>query len=74
MTPPVDADVIVHVRTSRYRRVWVERKAVPFDPVFRPNFLMREEHLPRPYGLFELPTLDQLVSFRLRTSHELRFA
>lgn len=68
------ADVIVHVRTGRFSRVWVERKAVPFDPVFRPNFLMREEHLPRPYGLFELPTLDQLVSFRLRTSHELRFA
>jgi cation diffusion facilitator CzcD-associated flavoprotein CzcO len=68
------ADVIVHVRTKKYSRVWVDRKAVPFDPVFRPNFLMREEHLPRPYGLFELPTLDQLVSFRLRTSHELRFA
>lgn len=68
------ADVIVHVRMKRYSRVWVDRKAVPFDPVFRPNFLMREKHLPRPYGLFELPTLDQLVSFRLRTSNELRFA
>lgn len=68
------ADVIVHVRTRQYNRVWVDRKTVPFDPVFRPDFLMRETHLPRPYGLFELPTLDQLVSFRLRTSHELRFA
>lgn len=68
------ADVIVHVRTRRYSRVWVERKSIPFDPVFRPNFLMREANLPRPYGLFELPSLDQLVSFRLRTSHELRFA
>ena len=68
------ADVIVHVRAKKYGRVWVDRKVVPFDPVFRPNFLMREEHFPRPYGLYELPTLDQLLSFRLRTSHELRYA
>jgi cation diffusion facilitator CzcD-associated flavoprotein CzcO len=67
-------DVIEHARTSHCGRVWVDRKPVPFDPVFRPNFVMREEHLPRPYGLFELPTLDHLLSFHLRTSRELRFA
>ena len=68
------ADVIEHVRTRRYGRVWVDRKEVPFDPVFRPNFVLRAEHLPRPYALTELPALDQLLSFHLRTSRELRFA
>jgi monooxygenase len=67
-------DVIVHMRKKGYGRVWVDRKAVPFQSVFRPNFLMREKHLPRPYGLIELPTLDHLLSFRMRTSRELRFA
>lgn len=68
------ADVIMHVRRRQYRRVWIDRKHVPFEPVFRPNFLLRAEHLPRPYALFELPTLDELLSFRLATSQELRFA
>jgi hypothetical protein len=35
---------------------------------------MREKHLPRPYGLIELPTLDHILSFHLCTSRELRFA
>ena len=65
--------VIVHMRDRSYSRVWVDRKEVPFRPVFRPNFLMREKHLPRPYGLTELPTLEQLLSFHLITSRELHF-
>jgi monooxygenase len=68
------ADVIAHMRRRGYGRVWVERKAVPFYAVFSPNFLMREKHLPRPYGLIELPTLDHILSFHLCTSRELRFA
>ena len=68
------AEVMVHMRTKGYGRVWVGRKTVPFVPVFRPNFLTREQHLPRPYGLFDLPALDHVWSFRRRTSRELRFA
>jgi Predicted flavoprotein involved in K+ transport len=67
-------DVIVRMRKEGYGRVWVDRKPVPFGGVFRPNFLMRETHLPRPYGLTELPMLDHFMAFRLRTSRELRFA
>ena len=67
------ADVIVHMRQKGYGRVWVDRKTVPFYAVFRPNFLVREKHLPRQYGLFQLGTLDHLLSFRLRASRELRF-
>jgi cation diffusion facilitator CzcD-associated flavoprotein CzcO len=68
------AGVIVRMRKNGYERVWVDRKAVPFYAVFSSNYLMRQKHLPRPYGLIELPTLDHYLSFRLRTSRELRFA
>jgi monooxygenase len=67
-------DVIVHMRKRGYRRVWVNRKKVPFQPVFRPNFVMREEYLPRAYGMTEVPMLDHFLSFRLLASRELRFA
>ena len=67
------ARVIVYMRDRSYSRVWVDRKDVPFHPVFRPNVLMREKHLPRPYALTELPTLEQLLSFHLVTSRELHF-
>jgi cation diffusion facilitator CzcD-associated flavoprotein CzcO len=68
------ASVIVYMRKTGRDRVWVNRKKVPFYAVFNPNFLLREKHLPRPYGLLELPTLDHFLSFRLRSSRELRFA
>jgi len=44
--------------------VTIGRKRVPTFPSITPNYITRHTELPRLYGSFELPSLDNLLSYR----------
>jgi len=56
-----------------YRRVSIDRKGVQYTPAITPNYIMRHvQKMPRLYGSFELPSLDNLMSYRFEP-HAFRF-
>jgi cation diffusion facilitator CzcD-associated flavoprotein CzcO len=66
--------IMRHVDENGLRTVVVDPRDVPFRPRITPNYVMRSPStLPRPYGTWELPVIDNLIAYRFRPS-ELRFS
>lgn len=57
--------IMNHMVSNGLRTVSIEREEVEYMPSITPNYLMRDlKALPRLYGSFELPTLDNLFRYR----------
>lgn len=57
--------IMKHMASQGLRRVSIEREEVQYMPTITPNYLMRDlPVLPRLYGSFELPSLDNLFRYR----------
>jgi cation diffusion facilitator CzcD-associated flavoprotein CzcO len=65
--------IIEKMYKSGSTKLLVPRKDVPFDHVFTPNYIKRNKATPRPYGLWNNPTMDFLFSFHIATCKELKF-
>ena len=57
--------IMSYMKKNDLRAVAVERKEVDFTPAIMPGYMKRHlQELPKPYGTFELPAIDNLVSYR----------
>ena len=56
--------IIGYMKKHGFGMVSIGRKAVPRFPSITPNYILRHPEIPRLYGSFELPTLDNLFSYR----------
>jgi monooxygenase len=66
--------IIDYMKEKGLSTVRVDRRDVLSRPRITPNYVMRSvSRLPRLYGTYELPTLDNLCSYRFRPA-EFRFA
>ena len=57
--------IMDHMQAHGFEMVTVGRKRVPTFPSITPNYITRHAEIPRLYGSFELPSLDNLLSYRL---------
>lgn len=66
--------IINHMTSHGLREVSIERKEVEYTPAITPNYIMRDlAALPRLYGSWELPTVDNLFRYRFEP-RKLNFA
>ncbi|WP_155763619.1 flavin-containing monooxygenase [Mycobacterium asiaticum] len=66
--------IMNHMASHGLRQVSIERKAVRYTPAITPNYLMRDlPELPRLYGSWELPSVDNLFRYRFEP-RKLNFA
>jgi monooxygenase len=57
--------VMAHMKRHGFRRVCIDRRGVRYWPAITPNYIMRRLPLmPRLYGTYELPSIDNLVCYR----------
>lgn len=57
--------IIRHMATNGLRAVSIARHDVDFTPAILPGYMKRHlADLPKPYGTCELPSIDNLVSYR----------
>lgn len=57
--------IMVHMRKNGYRSVHIDREGVRYTPAITPNYIMRSfERMPRLYGTYELPSVDNLLCYR----------
>jgi cation diffusion facilitator CzcD-associated flavoprotein CzcO len=66
--------IMKHMASHGLRNVSIERKEVRYTPAITPNYLMRDfPVLPRLYGSWELPSVDNLFRYRFEP-RKLNFA
>jgi cation diffusion facilitator CzcD-associated flavoprotein CzcO len=66
--------IMTYMARHGYRAVSVDRRDVPLVARITPNYVKRSlAAIPHFYGTYELPTVDNLVSFRFRP-RQLRFS
>jgi len=57
--------IMAHMRKNGYRSVHIDREGVRYTPAITPNYIMRSfERMPRLYGTYELPSVDNLLCYR----------
>ena len=57
--------IMTHMARNGYRSVRIDRKGVSYTPAITPNYIMRcVERMPRLYGTYELPSIDNLLCYR----------
>lgn len=57
--------ILKYMASSGLREVRIERQDVQYTPAITPNYLMRDlPKLPRLYGSWELPSVDNLFRYR----------
>ena len=57
--------IMGHMQKHGFRRVSVDRKGVQYTPTITPNYIMRRlSAMPRLYGTYELPSVDNFLSYR----------
>ena len=57
--------IMRHMKENGYRSVRVDREGVQYTPAITPNYIVRcLAHMPRLYGTYELPSLDNLLCYR----------
>lgn len=56
--------IMDYMKNQGFDMVTIGRKVVPRFPSITPNYILRHPEIPRLYGSFELPTLDNIFSYR----------
>ena len=57
--------IMAYMEAHGYRSVSVDRKGVQYTPTITPNYIMRRlAAMPRLYGTYELPSVDNFLSYR----------
>jgi len=57
--------IMRHMKENGYRSVRVDREGVRYTPAITPNYIVRcLARMPRLYGTYELPSLDNLLCYR----------
>ena len=61
--------IMSYMKKNNYHTVTIDRKSVDHRPSIMPNYIKRHvAAMPRFYGSFELPALDNIVSYRFDPS------
>ena len=59
--------IMRYMANQGFRSVSIGRKGVEYVPAITPNYIMRRlEAMPRLYGSYELPSLDNLFCYRFQ--------
>ncbi len=57
--------IMRHMQKRGLRKVGIDRKGVQYTPAIKPNYIMRRAaFMPRLYGSYELPSVDNLFCYR----------
>jgi cation diffusion facilitator CzcD-associated flavoprotein CzcO len=57
--------IMAYMEENGWRSVKIDRKEVAYTPPITPNYIMRHlPAMPRIYGTYELPSIDNLLSYR----------
>ena len=57
--------IMAYMQKHGFRAVSIDRKGVQYSPTITPNYIMRRlAALPRIYGTYELPSVDNLLCYR----------
>jgi len=61
--------IIEHMRSRGLRSVSIERRHVEAFTAIQPGYVTRYPNMPRLYGTFELPSVDNVLSFHFSPGH-----